>query len=742
MKRLFLIIAINTIISSCVKSKETKPIEEEQQINNLLAKLSIEEKVGQLNLIPIQGEPTEKQLQMIRDGKVGSILKANGVALNTKLQKIAIEESKNGIPILFQEDVIHGYKTIAPIPLAEAASWDIPAIRKSSAVAAREASAAGIQLTYAPMVDISRDPRWGRIIETAGEDVYLGSLVAAARVKGFQESNKKGENILACVKHFVGYGASLAGRDYNIQDFSERELRETHLPPFQAAINANVASLMCAYTAYDGKPLTINSFLLKDVLRDEMGFKGLAMTDWQTIPNLVKIGVSKNDTIAVEASIKSGIDMDMAAQKYLKLIPYLVKTGKVSEEIIDAAVRKVLVLKQKAGLLDNPLKLLDSIREKKELLSERNIAETKEITLKSMVLLKNNKNTLPIKKNVKSIAIIGPFAKANKDMLGWWSCKGNPEEVINYFEGIKTEFGKKVKLNYAKGCRVDSFKIAGKELISKAVKKAQESEIVVMVLGEEYWMSGEGGGTASLHLPGLQEELLTKVAKTGKPIVTVINAGRPYILTKIEKYSDAIIYAWMPGTTGGTALAEILSGKFNPQGKLPVTFPYHEGQVPIYYNYRKTSHGFVSEVPANRYSTTYRDVQNEPLYPFGFGLSYTTYDYNNLEVSKTSMTENDSIKISIDIHNNGKVKGTEIVQLYIRDKFCSITRPIKELKDFTLLELKSNESKKAIFTITSEKLAFISEGKEYNKTLETGEFDILIGSSSSDIKAKTTITLK
>ena len=470
MKCKIIIVMSAVILSACTKISKKIIVETDEQIETILSKLTLQEKAGQLNLIPIEGEPTEAHLKMIREGKIGSVLKVNGVERITKLQKIAVNESNSGIPILFQEDVIHGYKTIAPIPIAEAASWDLVAIRKSAAVAAREAAASGINLTYAPMVDISRDPRWGRLMEAAGEDPYLGSLVAAARVKGLQESNENGKNILSCVKHFAGYGASLAGRDYNIQDFSERKLREVYLPPFQAAIDAGVASLMCAYSAYDGEPLTANQFLMQDVLRDEMGFKGLVMTDYKTINNLVKTGVAENDTIATINAINAGIDMDMTSQKYVSLLPFLVESGKVSMEQVDNAVRRVLMLKKKAGLLNDPFAYLNSENEKAELLSERNIAETKDIALKSMVLLKNEKSVLPISSNVKNIAVIGPMAKATKDLLGWWSCMGNEKDVVTYFDGISNKF-ENAKITFAKGCDIDSFRIAGKDLIPKSVKR-------------------------------------------------------------------------------------------------------------------------------------------------------------------------------------------------------------------------------------------------------------------------------
>ena len=730
-KTMYLFLLLATISCSVTNTSDVKS---SSKIESLLAKMTIEEKAGQLNLLPLEGNVTQAMLeQQIRDGKVGSILKANGVELNAKLQKIAVEKSRLGIPLLFQEDVIHGYKTIAPIPLAEAASWDMKLIRNSAAIAASEAAASGIHLTYAPMVDICRNPRWGRILEAAGEDSYLGSMVAAARVKGFQETNKQpNSSILACVKHFAGYGASIDGRDYQIADFSERELRETYLPPFQAAIDAGVSSVMCAYSGYDGVPLTANRFLLHDVLRKEMGFKGLIMTDWSTIKNLLVIGVAANDTIATKMAMDAGIDMDMTAECYIKNIPYLIKKGLISEKQVDNAVRQVLILKEKVGLFEDPYAYFNKEREQKELFSKANYAETKKIALKSMVLLKNENNVLPLKLGKQTIAIIGPLAKSQKDLMGWWSCKGDEKQVISIYDGIKERIGDKAVLKYAKGCDIDGFKIAGQNKISEAVKVAKSADVVVMVLGEEYWMSGEGGGTASLHLPSAQEELLQAVAKTGKPIGTIIVSGRPFVLTNIASNSDALLEAWMPGSTGGEAVAEIIFGDFNPSGKLPVTFPFHEGQVPIFYNYRRSSHPFTAGDKDDRYSATYRDVQNQPLYPFGFGLSYTSYSYGDVELSAKSFSKGESLTAKIKVTNTGKIKGSEIVQLYIKDVVCSVSRPIMELKDFTTLDLEPGESKEAVFEITTDKLQFIDQ--QYHKAIESGEFKLFIGPNSKDLK--------
>ncbi len=729
--RALLIAAISILSISCSSSK----IGESAKINKIIASLTLEEKVGQLNLIPIEGEPTAEQEELIRQGLVGSVLKSNGVEQNLRLQKIAVEESRAGIPILFQEDVIHGYRTITPIPLAEAASWDMDVIARSAAVAAREAAAAGVMLTYAPMVDVARDPRWGRILETSGEDPYLGSLIAAARVVGFQEGNTEPEqNILACVKHYAGYGASLAGRDYNIQDISERELREVHLPPFQAAVDAGVATLMCAYTMYNGEPLTANDYLLRTVLRDEMGFEGLVMTDWSTIPNMVTIGRCADNREATELAIKAGVDMDMTSAQFVKHLPSLVREGKVDEKLVDMAVYRVLELKERLGLLDNNYAYMNAEREAAEILSEQNLAEAKEMALKSIVLLKNENNTLPIaKEKVRRIAVVGPLATSRKDLLGWWAAKGRADETQTILEAIKAQYGDKCQVEFTPGCQIDSFEMAGRSLIPAALQLAKRSDVVVMVLGEREWMSGEGGGVASLELPGAQKELLEAVAKSNTPIVSVIVSGRPYVLTDVAKHSEAIVQAWMPGTKGAEALADIIAGEFNPCAKLPATMPLHQGQVPIYYGYKRTSHTVNAGPADDRYTNTYRDISNKPLYPFGYGLSYTIYDYSDISLSSDVMSLDGSIEASITITNTGKKAGREIVQLYIGDEVCNIVRPEKELKDFTIVELEPGQSKEVSFKITPDKLQFI--GKDYKHTIEKGAFNLYIGRNSADVKS-------
>ncbi len=719
------IILFTIFAVSCTNRVKTS--DKEEFVEKLLSEMTLEEKVGQMNLIPYEGSNPEELRERIEKGEVGAILKSNGVAQNNAIQKIAVESSRLKIPIMFQEDVIHGYKTISPTPLAESCSWDLDLIRQSASIAAKEAAASGIHLTYAPMVDISIDPRWGRILEAGGEDPYLGSLIAAARVNGFQGTNLADTNtVMACVKHFAGYGASLAGRDYNIINFSERELVETYLPPFKAAIDAGVGSVMCAYTAVNCIPATANKHLLTDVLKNQLGFKGLLMTDWNTIPNLVKIGVAPNDTVAAKMALDAGVEMDMTSEVFIKLLPEMVRKGLVEEKVVDKAVRKVLNAKYDLGLFQDPFAYFSLEREKNTLLCKQNLAETKQIALESMVLLKNIQNTLPLNSNIRKLAVIGPFAKAKKDLMGWWWCKGMPEDVTSVYDGISQTISPKTELLYAKGCDIDSFRIAGREKISEAVSIAQNADAVVVVLGEEYWMSGEGGGKASLHLPSAQEELLAELKKTGKPIITVLITGRPYVLTDVVKNSDAVLQAWMPGTTGGEAVADILFGKFNPCGKLTVTFPYHEGQVPIYYNYRLTSHDFNGK---DRYITKHLDIPNEPLFPFGFGLSYNHYEYGDIILSKTTMSSQDSIIASIKITNSGYFEGTEVVQLYLRDNVCSITRPVKELKAFNRVSLTPGESKTVDFKISPDMLSFI--GGDLKPTIEPGDFTLFIGESSS-----------
>lgn len=710
----------------------------ESKVNSLIKEMTLEEKIGQLNLATYVNEnyTTNSLNDKIKRGEVGSILKSNGVANNLKLQKIAVEETRLHIPLMFQEDVIHGYKTIFPSPLGESASWNLETIEKSASIAAKEASASGIHLTYAPMVDISNDPRWGRIIEGAGEDPFYASFVSAARVRGFQGKNlSNGQSVMACVKHFAGYGAALAGRDYNIADFSERTLRETYLPPFKAAIDAGVGSVMSAYSAYDGIPATSNQKLLKNILRKELGFKDLLITDWETIRNLVKIGAAVNEKEAVLQSIKAGIDLDMTSGLYLNHLKQLVDEGKVSVAEVDEAVKRVLIAKYKLGLFDDPYRFFDLKREKETLLSAEHLEFERKAARECMVLLKNENQVLPLQKSIKKIAVIGPLANRKKDLLSWWGgnySQGKPEEVVSVLEGIKQSIGTSVEINYAEGVKLEGFESKGLDLIPAAVKLASESDLVIMVVGEEYWMSGEGGSISNINLPGAQEDLINAINKAGKPIVSVIVSGRPFDIQNITSKSSAVLQAWQPGTMGGLAVADVLVGKYNPSGKLTVSFPRNTGQIPIYYNYKRTSHDVNEKNKNVRWTNKYLDIPITPLFPFGYGLSYTEFTYSNLKLSNSTINSNQSITISVEVTNSGPIPGEEVVQLYVGDDVSSISRPAKELKGFKKIALKQGEKKVVNFTLIPTDFSFYN--KDMKWVLEPGTFSVMVGASSSDIK--------
>ncbi|OBX26993.1 beta-glucosidase [Gelidibacter algens] len=708
------------------------------KIELLLKKMTLEEKVGQLNLATYVNEnnTTNSFNESIKNGEIGGILKSNGAKTNYELQKMAVEQSRLGIPILFQEDVIHGYRTIFPTPLGESASWNLENIEKSASIAAKEAAAGGIHLTYAPMVDITNDPRWGRIVEGAGEDPYYGSLVSAARVKGFQGKDlTSGESVMACVKHFAGYGAVLAGRDYNISDFSERTLREIYLPPFKAAIDAGVGSVMTAYSTFDGIPATANQKLLKTILREELGFKGMLITDWSTINNLVKIGVAADQKEAVLMAIDAGVDVDMTSGLYLKYLKVLVEEGKVNVSVIDQAVRRVLHAKQQLGLFDNPYKFFDVDREKETLLNPKHLEFARKSARESMVLLKNNNSILPLNSNVKKIAVIGPMATRKKDMFSWWGgdySQGKPEDVVSLLEGLKKTASPNVTIEYAEGIKLDGFEPKGLELIPEAVALASQSDLVILALGEEYWMSGEAGSISNINLPGAQEELVKAISKTGKPIVTVLFNGRPFDLQLVEKHSEAILEAWFPGTMAGLAVSDVLWGAYNPSGKLTISFPRNTGQIPIFYNYKRTSHDINEGVKPSRWTNMYLDIPTTPLYPFGYGLSYTKFEYSNMELSTNAINKEDSIQITVEVSNTGKVFGEEVVQLYVGDDVSSISRPLKELKGFKKIGLNPGEKQKISFTLNPTDFSFYNKDMQW--VLESGSFTIMIGASSQDIK--------
>ena len=709
---------VENVFSVCLAQsypyqKESIPVP--QRVKDLLSRMTLEEKIAELNLIPYYTKDDSICRSLIRAGKVGAFLKANGAELNRSLQEEALKHSRLGIPLVFHEDVIHGYRTITPIPLAESCSWNPELVEQSAAMAAREAAAAGIQLTYAPMVDISYDPRWGRIMETSGEDAYLCGELAAARVRGFQGDDLTSPHtIAACVKHFAGYGAVMAGRDYQETDVSLRKLQEVYLPPFQAAINAGVASVMCAYTSYDGEPLTMNYFMNEEVLRKQMQFKGLLMTDWTTFQHTVTEGAADNGQEAAERGIKSGIDMDMSAKQFIESLPELVRTQKVPEQLINRAAARALELKFRLGLFDNPFAYFNTEREKQTLYSKESQEDAYQMACQSMVLLKNEDRTLPLSDS-KRIALVGPFANTRYHLLGSWNMKGDSKEVITVEEGFKA-----LRSDIPIDVRACDFSGITPDYLSDVCALAQKNEIIIACLGEPSNLSGEAVSTAKIELPDQQMKLLKALKTTGKKIIVVLFNGRPLVLDEVIKNCDALLEAWYPGTMGGKAVAALLTGIENPSGKLSQTFPRHAGQIPIVYNARRTF-----------YTVHHADIPQGALFPFGFGLSYTQYKYSSPVTDKTEYRKGDSVTVRIKIKNTGSVAGREIVQLYIRDEVATVIPREKELKRFASIHLQPGEEKEIRFTIPSADFSIYNNKME--KVLEPGSFTIGIGPNSSEL---------
>ncbi|KAF0150812.1 MAG: glycoside hydrolase family 3 protein [Ignavibacteria bacterium] len=705
-----------------------------QRADSVLALMTLEEKVGQLVQYSgdwatgaAQGRPAETSDELLKQGKIGSFLNVVSSEKTMKLQRIAVEQSRLKIPLLFGLDVIHGYFSTFPVPIGEASSWNPSLIEKSARMQAIEASSAGINWTFNPMVDIARDPRWGRIVEGSGEDPYLGSLMAVARVKGYQGDDLSAHNtILACAKHFAAYGGAEGGRDYNTVDLSERNLRDYYLPPFKAAIEAGVGSLMASFNEIGGVPASACKFLMTDILRGEWKSDAFVVSDWNSIGELIPHGVAKDRKQAAELGIKATVDMDMETSAYFYHLAELVKEGNVDIKFVDDAVRRVLIAKFKLGLFDDPYKYSNVEREKKTIKSKEIVDATREVAQETLVLLKNEKNTLPLSKSLKSIALIGPLVKSKDDPLGGWSALGDSSDVVSVYEGLTKKIGKNIKINYAKGC---SFLDNDKSGFADAIKAANESQVVIAFVGEHRGMSAEASSRAKLDLPGVQEDLIKELKKTGKPIVVVLMNGRPLTITWLQENVDAIIEAWYPGISAGFVIADVLFGDVNPSGKLPVTFPRYVGQVPIYYNHKNTGRPYN---PKDRFTSYYMDLENTPLYPFGFGLSYTTFEYSNPVLSKSSIKKDEALTVTVDVKNTGKLEGKEVVQLYIRDLVGSVTRPVKELKDFAKINLKPGESKRVTFTITPEKLKFYDLNMNY--VVEPGDFKVFIGTNSVDVK--------
>lgn len=715
----------------------------EAKVDSLLSIMTLEEKIGQMNQyngfwdvtgpVPKNGDAAKKY-EDLRKGYVGSMLNVKGVKDVKAVQKIAVEETRLGIPLIIGFDVIHGYKTISPIPLAESASWDMEAIEKSAQIAAEEAAAAGINWTFAPMVDISRDARWGRVMEGAGEDTYLGSKIAIARIKGFQGEDLSAHNtIAACAKHFAGYGFAESGRDYNTVDVGTSTLYNTIFPPFEAAKKAGVKTFMNSFNELNGVPATGNKYLQRDILKGKWNFNGFVVSDWGSITEMIAHGHAKDGKQAAEIAVNAGSDMDMESNLYVKELVTLVNEGKVDEKYITDAARRILRVKFELGLFEDPYKYCDETREKEVTGKQEFHDGVLDVAKKSIVLLKNENDLLPLKKEGQKIALIGALANDKTSPLGSWRIGADDETAVSVLEGLQKYSGNEIM--YSKGADVAiGTTVFAKELnINKtdksgfddAKKIAKNADVVIMVLGEHGLQTGEGRSRTSLDLPGVQQELLEEIYKVNKNIVLVLNNGRPLSITWADENIPAIVEAWHLGTQSGNAIAQILYGDYNPSGKLPMTFPKNVGQTPIYYNYKSTGRPSLP-APDEVFWSHYSDVSNEPLYPFGYGLSYTTFEYNNLKVNVKS---DSNVEVSFDLKNTGKVKGKEVAQLYIQDVFASVTRPVKELKGFELVELNPNESKTIRFTLSENELGFYSNEGEF--LVEPGDFKVYVGGSSN-----------
>jgi len=700
--------------------------------------MNLDEKIGQMVLYTSDWDVTGPSIKGnymndIGEGRCGNIFNAYTVDYTRKLQKIAVEESRMKIPLLFGYDVIHGQKTIFPIPLGESSSWDLTAIEKSARISATEAAAMGINWTFAPMVDLSVEPRWGRVMEGAGEDPYLGSRIAEARVRGFQGKDLSDSlTILACVKHFAGYGAPLAGRDYNTVDMSERVFLDTYLPPYKAAIDAGALSVMSSFNELDGVPATGSKYLLTDVLRTQLGFKGFVVTDYTGIPEMVNHGVAANDADAGLLAVKAGVDMDMQGEVYFKYLKKQVEDGLVNEKLINEATRRVLRVKFMLGLFDDPFKYCNKEREKRLVYAPEHLEAAFDVAKRSMVLLKNDSSVLPLKKGEK-IAVIGELATSTRDMLGAWKAGGDWDFMKSTLDELRDYNGKE-NVIYAEGCKKTGDDRSG---FSAAMAAARQAGKIVLVVGEDWEWSGEAASRTSLKMPGVQTELLEKLKTLDKPIIVVLMNGRPLELSKENELADAMLEAWYPGTMGGKAITHVLFGEYNPSGKLTMTFPRTVGQVPIFYYEKNT--GRPIYLPNDKYKSKYIDCLNEPLFAFGYGLSYTTFNYSNIQLSTTQLTDKGELKASVIVKNTGKIDGEEVVQCYIRDLIGSVTRPVKELKGFEKIFLKAGESKTVTFTITPEMLAFYRLDMTFGT--EPGEYNLFIG-GNSQVLEQTAFSLK
>ncbi|MCM3131503.1 beta-glucosidase BglX [Paenibacillus polysaccharolyticus] len=710
---------------------------------DLVNQMTLEEKVAQLLQLTAnfyEGTDTQGQItgpmeemgiteQSVRAS--GSILGLSGAQAIMDVQQAYLEKSRLGIPLLFMADVVHGFKTIFPIPLAIGCSWDLELAEKSAEIAARESAVSGLHVTFAPMVDLVRDPRWGRVMETTGEDPYLNSLFAAAFVRGYQGDNLKDEvdRLAACVKHFAAYGAAEGGRDYNTVDMSERQLREYYLPAYKAALDAGVEMVMTSFNTVDGIPASGNEKLMRGILREEWGFDGVLISDWASIREMIAHGAAEDDREAAYRAIRAGVDMEMMTPCYVSHLPELVQKGEVEEHLVDEAVLRILQLKDKLGLFDNPFRAADPDREREIVFSKEHREVSRELAAKSAVLLKNDGQTLPLQPNAK-VALIGPFAQS-EDILGWWSCEGVKADAVKLGTALQERLPQG-KVLVAQGSTVHT---VTDDQIAAALEAASQSDIIVLALGEDSEMSGEGGSRTDIRLPAAQLQLVQALKAAGKPIVSVIFNGRPLDLNGIIGESDAVLEAWFPGSEGGAAIADILTGAVNPSARLTMSFPQSVGQVPVYYNHFNTGRPINPDNTENRYVSQYIDSPNEPLFPFGYGLSYTTFAYGEIEVSGQEMTANDSLTVQVRVTNTGDRAGIETVQLYVRDVSGEVVRPMRELKDYVKLSLAPGETGTATFTLNEEQLRYHHADLSYRS--DRGEFHVMVGPNSRDTQSHT-----
>ncbi len=727
---LFASLGFQTMYAQTLFPSKNSKLPIEQRIKDLLSRMTLDEKVGQLNQMnggaftgPALNDAGQKEkMQMVKNGSVGSMLNVIGVADTRSIQQVAMQ-SRLGIPLLFAYDVIHGYKTIFPIPLAEACSWNIQQIERNASVAAKEASAAGLHWTFAPMCDISNDPRWGRVMEGAGEDPFYGSVVAAARVKGLQGKLNDAEHVLATVKHFAAYGAVEAGKEYNQVDVSRVVLWNKYMPPYLAAVNAGAATVMNAFNVFEGVPASGNKYLVNDILRKQWGFKGIVVSDWASFGEMITHGYAADGKDAAFKAFIAGSDVDMQSKVTITHLAQLVKEKKITMQQLDEAVARILYYKFKLGLFDDPLKFCNEERERTNIFTAEHRAIARTGARSSIVLLKNNNQSLPLSTSAK-VLLVGSFAESKDDLFDFWIAQGKSNDAVTVYEAFKSKFS---NMQFAKGYNTDL--TTNDALINEAVTMATNADVIVVNIGISGKRAGEDRSLAYPEIPASQIELLKALKNTGKKIIALVSSGRPLILTKIEPLADAIVQCWILGTEHGNAIADVVSGDYNPSGKTVMTFPYAVGQIPVYYNHFNTGRPTETDGMGNWFAR-YRDIPNEPLYPFGFGLSYTQFTYSKPQLSANTISKGDKLKVTVTVTNSGTRAGEEVVQLYIRDYAASIVRPVKELKGFEKIELNAGESKTVNFTLTAKELSFYNaDGK---LILEPGKFSVFIGGNSRD----------